>query len=330
MNAVSVLVPCYNGASYLGACLDSVVSQSGIDLEVIVADDGSTDASVDIAQGYASLDPRVKVLAATANQGMTENWNSALRAATGEFVAKLDCDDVWRPGTLRALVGAFEARPDLTASFCRTLQCDDKLEPVASYRGDRALLRAGIDPLVDASLPAASWYELCFDDVQLWHSNAFLVRRSLMQETLQGWNSHYSCASDTDLILRILEQGGDVTHLAHPGVWYRATPGSVSDTGRKQGWVALEGRIVSALSLQRSSKISSLSRHLRLQQRRMLSLIEEFQKQQSLKGNGAFPQAVATKLEPLLLSIDRMSNWELSRYRLRTTVSSLRRSWRLR
>lgn len=268
---VSVIVPCFNGMDFLSRSMPSVLSQDEGNLELLLVDDASSDESVATAHRIAREDSRVRVLCAERNRGMTANWNAGLAAARGEFVCKLDCDDEFRPGTLRALVGTFDKHPDLNSAFCRTVQCNAELQPVGQYLGDQAFVRRGVDPLIDQTRPASDWYEWCFDDIQIWHSNAFMLRRSTLVERLGGWDQRFGCASDTDLILRILELGGDVAHLGHEGVCYRATPDSVSATGRRQGWVSVEGQLACALSLQRTAALRPLSRHLRIQQRRYLA-----------------------------------------------------------
>lgn len=270
---VSVIVPCYNGASWLATAVQSVLSQEYSCFELLLTDDASTDDSLEIANGAAVRDSRVTILSSEQNQGMTRNWNVGLSAAKGDFVCKLDCDDAWEPGTLGALVGAFERRPDLTAAFCRTTQCDAHLNPTGFYLGDQAFFCRGLDPNQDLIRPAAEWYEWCFDDIQLWHSNAFMIRRSTLSDTLGGWDQRFGCASDTDLILRILELGGEVAHLGHIGVRYRSTSGSVSATGRQQGWVSVEGHLACALSLQRTAERRKLSGHLELQRSRYLAAL---------------------------------------------------------
>jgi GT2 family glycosyltransferase len=315
---VTVIVPCFNGAAWVATAVRSVLAQDFGDFELLLADDASVDDSIAVAREAAGGDSRLRILVAEHNRGMTANWNAALAEAHGEFVCKLDCDDAWRPGTLRALLAAFEARPGLTAAFCRTLQCDAELEPSGAYRGDLAFLRRGLDPAKDAVRAAEEWYEWCFDDIQLWHSNAFMIRRELLADRLGGWDERFGCASDTDLILRVLELGGEVAHVAHVGVWYRSTPGSVSDTGRRQGWVMVEGLLACALSLQRSAARRRLSRHLRLQMRRYRASLHE----QLRDGGYASPARLAAGHASLVQDLDRMQATERVRWWLRCRLSS--------
>lgn len=322
---VSVLVPCFNGARYLDESLSSVLAQNDCSFEVIVSDDASTDDSLAIAHGYAERDARVRVLAAPQNQGMTANWNAALAAARGNFVCKLDCDDAFRPGTLATLRTAFDVTPSLMAAFCRTLQCSEALEPLGSYLGDQAFLRAGRDPLAAHRLPAQTWYEDCFNDIQIWHSNAFMLPRQVLVNTLGGWDSRFSCVSDTDLILRILELKGDVAHLPHVGVWYRTTAGGVSAVGRRLGWVSIEGWLAYALSLQRSAVCRRLSRHLRLQQQRIRENLADSFARERLE-SCAYPARVRDNIVALRGQLSKPKAIPLGMYRLRGKASRLFRT----
>lgn len=93
---VSIVVPVYNVERYLGECLDSIVSQSMTDIEVIVVDDGSTDGSGDIVDSYAERDPRLKVIHKP-NSGYGHTMNTGFRAASGEYIGVVESDDCARP-----------------------------------------------------------------------------------------------------------------------------------------------------------------------------------------------------------------------------------------
>ena len=104
---LSVVVPAYDVAAYLPACLDSILGQSHRALEVVVVDDGSPDNSGEIAEEYAAGDSRVRVVH-TANQGLGAARNEGLHHATGEYVGFADSDDVVPPRAYAALVGSLE------------------------------------------------------------------------------------------------------------------------------------------------------------------------------------------------------------------------------
>lgn len=314
---VSVLIPCFNGAPWVATAVRSVLSQDIEDLELLLADDASRDDSIAAATQAAEGDRRFRVLRAERNRGMTANWNAALAETRGEFVCKLDCDDAWTPGTLRALLAAHESNPDLGASFCRTLHCGADLDAGAAYLGDRAFLRRSRDPSLDVVLPADTWYEWCFDDIQIWHSNAFMLRRDVLVDRLGGWDDRFGCASDTDLILRVLELGRQVAHRGHVGVRYRATPGSVSDAGRRQGWVSIEGMLACALSLQRVAARRTLSPYLSQQRRRYRATLHA-----RIAGGYAPPERVATGHTSLLRELEPLSRFEHWTWRVRCILSN--------
>ena len=92
MNLVSVILPVYNVEDYLSTCLDSILKQSYKELEIIVVDDGATDASGEIADAYTQKDSRVKVIHKE-NGGVASARNTGLKVAKGDFIVFVDPDD---------------------------------------------------------------------------------------------------------------------------------------------------------------------------------------------------------------------------------------------
>jgi glycosyltransferase involved in cell wall biosynthesis len=104
---VSAIIPVYNGGKFIAATLESVLGQSYPLHEVIVVDDGSTDASPAILRSYGG---RVRVFRQT-NQGVAAARNAGLRQASGDLIAFIDQDDLWPAGRTRAMVQALQADP---------------------------------------------------------------------------------------------------------------------------------------------------------------------------------------------------------------------------
>jgi glycosyltransferase involved in cell wall biosynthesis len=113
MPTVSVIMPAYNVAPYIGAAIESALAQTFRDLEVIVVDDGSTDETATVVSRYVERDPRVRLLQQE-NGGVSVGRNTALRVARGEFLALLDGDDLWNPEYLDEQLAVFRARPDVS------------------------------------------------------------------------------------------------------------------------------------------------------------------------------------------------------------------------
>ena len=106
---ISIIVPIYNAERYLEACLDSLLSQSEKELQILLVDDGSTDGSLSIAKEYAAKDTRVEVFHQS-NAGQSAARNVGLQHAKGEFIAFVDADDKiaenWCERHLEAIEGA--------------------------------------------------------------------------------------------------------------------------------------------------------------------------------------------------------------------------------
>lgn len=99
---VSVVVPVYNVAAFLPACLDSICAQTLKDIEIIVVNDGSTDNSLEIAQEYAAKDERVRVLTKE-NRGYGHTMNLGFSHARGEYIGIVESDDCARPEMFETL-----------------------------------------------------------------------------------------------------------------------------------------------------------------------------------------------------------------------------------
>jgi glycosyltransferase involved in cell wall biosynthesis len=107
---ISVVIPVRNGGCFIGKQLDALLAQdSHATFEVIVADNGSTDETVQIARSFAKRDPRVRVVDASRSVGVNQARNVGARAARGRAILLTDADDVVRPGWIDAYWRAFRS-----------------------------------------------------------------------------------------------------------------------------------------------------------------------------------------------------------------------------
>jgi glycosyltransferase involved in cell wall biosynthesis len=114
--SVSIITPNYNCAPCLAQAIESVLSQSFRDWEMLVVDDHSTDGSAAIAQGYAQKDRRIRFFQTPSHSGSPlEPRNLALRHARGRYIAFLDSDDLWLPGKLERQLPLFDSGGGNTA-----------------------------------------------------------------------------------------------------------------------------------------------------------------------------------------------------------------------
>jgi len=111
---ISVIVPVYNAEEYLEECVDSVLSQSYINIELILVNDGSTDGSGELCDALAETDKRIVVIHQE-NGGVSKARNAGLDAATGNRIAFVDCDDYILPGMYETLIGKMRETAALIA-----------------------------------------------------------------------------------------------------------------------------------------------------------------------------------------------------------------------
>lgn len=119
MPLVSIISPAYNHEKFIADCIESVLSQSYSNWEMIIVDDGSTDSTYSIACDYSQRDNRIKPFTQK-NIGifrLGESYNFALKQSTGKYVAILECDDVWLPDKLKLQVGELEGKPNCVLSW---------------------------------------------------------------------------------------------------------------------------------------------------------------------------------------------------------------------
>lgn len=116
---VSVVIPCYNYGRFLEACCASVLAQEGVDVDVTIFDDASSDDTVEIATRLMADDPRIALVTHSHNLGHIKTFNEALSSATAPFVVKMDADDQLAPGALMRATAVLEAHPSVSFVYGR-------------------------------------------------------------------------------------------------------------------------------------------------------------------------------------------------------------------
>ncbi len=179
---VSVIIPTFNRGRFLEEAVDSVLAQTFADFELIVVDDGSTDDTRERLQRYGQQLTRVR----QPNRGVSAARNKGFERSTGELIALLDSDDLWRPAKLARQVAFFDAHPD--AQICQT-------EEIWIRHGKR------VNPKKRHHKPSGWIFEpslaLC-----LVSPSAVMLRRGLL-EAMGGFDESLPACEDYDLWLRI-------------------------------------------------------------------------------------------------------------------------------
>ncbi len=194
---VSVCIDSFNYGRFLPEAIDSVLKQSFQDFEIIIADDCSTDDSLEIAQRYARKDPRIIVEAAPANRGMVKNRNACLARAGGEYVKWLHADDfLLSKETLGKMAKILDTNPAVSLVASARQIVDEKSQPIATWSGfDQARPIAG-----------TSVINRCLFEQRnlLGGPSAVMFRRSLAG---RGFDESFFVMADLEMWFHLLEQG---------------------------------------------------------------------------------------------------------------------------
>jgi glycosyltransferase involved in cell wall biosynthesis len=179
---VSVIIPCYNQAHYLGEAIESVLNQSYRHFEIVVVDDGSTDNTAEVAAGYSE----VKLLRQQ-NQGLPGARNSGLRESRGEYLVFLDSDDRLLPDALLTGVEALSAHPEyaFVSGHCQSIG------PDGSALG-----------ITQSPCSGEENYLVLLSRNYIWTPGAVMFRRSVIEQA-GGFNASLDVSEDYDLYLRI-------------------------------------------------------------------------------------------------------------------------------
>lgn len=216
---LSIVMSVYNGADSLQGTVESVLSQEGVDLEFIVVNDGSTDASGSLLDGLAAQDARVRVIHQE-NLGLTRALIRGCALARGKFIARQDCGDLSLPGRLRDELRAMESRAEVAFVSCGTRFVGPQGELLYDVAISEEESNAGLLTLHARRLRGPS------------HHGSTLFRRDLY-ERVGGYREQFYFAQDIDLWTRIAEHG---PHIALPAFLYQArfVPSSISGRYRKR------------------------------------------------------------------------------------------------
>lgn len=113
--AVSVIIPSYNHEKFVKECIDSALSQTFQDFEIVITDDNSTDRTVEIIRSFT--DSRIKLFVNTENRGASITSNNCIKYSKGRYIAMLSSDDTWHPEKLAIQVKYMEDHPHIAAVF---------------------------------------------------------------------------------------------------------------------------------------------------------------------------------------------------------------------
>ncbi|MFC2249756.1 glycosyltransferase [Labrys portucalensis] len=210
---VSVVMPVHNRVRYCAEAIDSILSQTLADFELVIVDDGSTDGTSAFLEWYRGLDVRIRLFRNEVNRGVSASLNHGIAQARCDLVVRMDSDDISLPERLARQVAFMTAHPEILAagSALRMIDAGGNIAGPPS--------KVETDPQILHFRPS------------LAHPTTILRREAVL--SVGGYRPAFDHAEDVDLWFRL----GEVGMLGnHPEVLlhYRAHPGNVHQTHRRR------------------------------------------------------------------------------------------------
>lgn len=217
MPRVSVLLPVWNGARYLDEALASVVAQDFHDFEVIAVDDGSTDATPELLARWRERDPRIAVVRLEANGGASRALNAGLQVARGEYVARIDADDVAAAGRFAKQVAVLDAGPEVVLVCMAYVHIGEDgarlTKPRPAESPEVLAFLNHIAPIV--GVPGTSMF------------------RTAAARAVGGWDESFRVAQGWEFFTRLVRHGR-MAMLPDVGLFYRVHPARMSISRREE------------------------------------------------------------------------------------------------
>ncbi|WP_406696201.1 glycosyltransferase [Singulisphaera sp. Ch08] len=187
---ISVVMPVYNAEPYVAEAVESILTQTFDNFEFIIIDDGSTDRSIHLLRHYATRDSRIRVIGRP-NTGIVGALNDGLAVASGEFIARMDADDISLPSRFAIQLDYLKNHPECLAVGCMVLSIDK----------DGASLDTWNFPLDHEEIDKRQ-----LEGHQEIAHPALMARRTAVL-AVQGYRLESETCEDLDLFLRLAERG---------------------------------------------------------------------------------------------------------------------------
>jgi len=226
---ISVLLPVFNAAAYVDDAVRSILAQTFADFELIVVDDGSSDASPGILAALAQDDARIR-LTSRPNRGLIATLNEMIASARGEYFARMDGDDIAFPQRFARQVEFLDARPEVVAVGSRALFIDAEGLPLMEamqHFSHEEIERALMTPELGIIHPS-------------------VMMRAAACRAIGGYRAEYPHAEDLDFFLRLGELGR-LENMPESLLQYRTHPSSVSARHMEVQWQSAKKAVEAAL-----------------------------------------------------------------------------------
>ena len=217
MSKVSIIIPAYNQARFLGQAIASALGQEQAEVEVIVVDDGSTDDTPAVVASFAD-NPNLKSIRQP-NTGLPGARNRGLAEATGDYVCFLDSDDYYAPAKAARQARMLDENPALGFVYCDIITVDPSGQPLPDQFSIGRLSRP-LSGNIFQSLMEGGYFP----------PHAVMIRRGILAE-LGGFDPALGGHADYELWLRVSGAGHPPCYQDEPLAFYRTHPDSMSKDG---------------------------------------------------------------------------------------------------
>lgn len=221
MKKVSVIIPLHNAEQYIWQCIQSVISQSWRDLEILVIDDGSTDRSLKICKEFCQLDDRIRILSQE-HKGVSVARNYGIEAAAGEYVFFLDSDDVLHPLLLEIFVRQAEAS-QTEVVFCAYNRLESR--QMDRIRCDLTEKEKSVQWEIAEKSKIEEWFHLRFER-ELSGIGGKMIRRDCIGR--QRFYEHLASGEDTLFLYALCRRQVKMAYADVGWYYYRIHPDSAS------------------------------------------------------------------------------------------------------
>jgi glycosyltransferase involved in cell wall biosynthesis len=232
LKTVDVVVPCYNYARYLRDCVESVLTQPGVAVRVLVIDDSSSDNTAEVGRELAADSDVVEFRRHEVNKGHIATYNEGLLGwSTADYVVLLSADDMLAPGSLRRAVQIMEADKTIGMVYGRTIH----------FQLERDIPQVSIESARYSSFPGDKWLKgRCRAGHNVITSPEVVVRGSI-QRSVGGYCSELPQSGDLEMWLRIAAVS-DIAYVHVPQAFYRVHQASMQRTRFRGSFVDLVHR----------------------------------------------------------------------------------------
>ena len=187
---ISVVMPVYNAEKFLSQAIESVLTQSYKNFEFIIVNDSSSDNSYQICEKYQKIDPRIKLIQNKKHQGVGFTLNQAIGQSKGQFIARMDADDIMLPSRLEEQVYYLNRNKDIVCLGSWMKEINEKNETI----GKR------ITPLLHEEIYEKMFYEMAIQNPTL------MINKNLVPKDFQ-WCKTDGILDDLDLLFKLLKFG---------------------------------------------------------------------------------------------------------------------------